>query len=56
MRRFCTAITTGIIPVKRKIIKLRDKRPIIQERRKVNQELDEKAKQLGLDWRIIGAT
>ncbi len=31
-------------------------RPIIQEQRKRNQELEAKAKAMNLEWRVVGST
>lgn len=40
----------------RKIMKLRDKRPIVQKQRKVNHEHEMKAAEMGLGWRVMGAS
>ena len=46
-----------IVPEKkfRKIIKLRDKRPIIQKQRTMNAFHEAKALEMGLSWRIVSA-
>lgn len=40
----------------RRILKPREKRPIIQKQRKLNAEHEKRAKEMGLGFRIIGAT
>jgi hypothetical protein len=40
----------------RKIIKPRGKRPIIEKQKKINEEHEKKAQEMGLGWRIVGAT
>lgn len=40
----------------RRMIKVRANRPIVQNQRKRNAELNENAKLVELDWRIVGAT
>lgn len=58
--RKCTSdIVNNVDNIKtkgRKIIKLRSNRPIIQKQRATNEAHELKAKELGLSWRIIGAT
>ena len=43
-------------PKPRKHLKLLDKRPIITSQRKSNADHIEAALQMGLGWRIVGAT
>ena len=38
------------------MIKVRNKRPIVIKQVERNKELEENAKLLDLDWRIVGAT
>eukprot|EP01041_Mallomonas_annulata_P008138 gene8138-16728_t len=40
----------------RKMIKPRDKRPIIENQRNRNAELEEKATKMGLNWRLVTAS
>ena len=53
-----TGATGGETPEKpkRRIMKPRDKRPIIQKQRKMNAEHEKRAIEMGLGWRIVGAT
>jgi hypothetical protein len=39
-----------------KIIKTRDKKPLIQQQRQRNSLLEKKATEMKLEWRIMGAT
>ena len=57
MRRFCTTAATVTIPP-RKVLRQKhgNMKPLVKEYRDRNIELDTKAKDMGLDWRIIGAT
>ena len=41
--------------MKRKIILVKDKRPVILSQRKINDAHEEKAKTLGLEWRTVSA-
>lgn len=45
-------------PAKRqwKILKTRDKKPLIQQQRQRNSLLEKKAAEMKLDWRIMGST
>jgi large subunit ribosomal protein L46 len=50
------AADTAAAPKVRRILKPREKRPIIQKQRKVNADHEKRAKEMGLGFRIIGAT
>ena len=56
MRRFCT--TAAAVKPPRKVLRQKhgNMKPLVKEYRDRNIELDTKAKDMGLDWRIIGAT
>jgi hypothetical protein len=55
-RNFTDVVEPEAVRKVRRVIKTKDKRPIIQSQRKVNNEHIEKAKTMGLPWRIVGAT
>jgi hypothetical protein len=50
-----TAVQTKSRQPRRKVIKLRDERPIILSQRARNAELEKKAKESGLPWRVLGS-
>ena len=49
-------VTTGEEKKKRKFIKVMHNRPIVKKQRELNQKLDEKASNMNLSWRFVGAT
>lgn len=51
-----TDISANNSTVTRHPRKTRDKKPLIQYLRKRNEELEKKAQESGLSWRILGAT
>ena len=57
MKRFINT-TNIVIPRKpsRPRFKFRENRPCVQDQRKRNELLEDKAKQANLEWRIVGAT
>lgn len=55
-RNFSDVVDTPIIKLKRNTSIKKSNRPIIKSQRKVNAEHMLKAVEMGLSWRIVGAT
>lgn len=55
-RKYTNNITLIRSLAYRKNLTPRDRRPIVVQQRKRNEELDKKALDMKLDWRIMGAT